>query len=270
MTKHQRHFTFSFKPMEWTEALHFAALNNRLIEDKSTFEFTGLNAWQARHQWQLEMPLGIFANDFREGLITLEQDLFERDRLFHLIRPKGFRPTDIIERDGVVYYRKPVLEQVRHYIEHPAMVNAVLAFWNAAEKNRRLIKPAPPRPPRLETWERKQRDGDAWRGPPWTADEDSVLQKWFGRRTVGPRAGHHTYLSKDEWDIVLDALGRRRSVASVRQRLVVLNNRLRQEFVDRKFISGGFIGRTHHEAWLSRVLGERPRPLHVRPSRQRA
>jgi hypothetical protein len=270
MTKHQVHFTFSFKPMEWVDSTHFAQLNARLLEDKSPFEFTGLNAWQARHQWQLEVPLGLFANDFRPGLITPTQDLEARDTLFDQMRPKRFRQVDISTRDGVTYYRKPVLEQVRAYHEHPAMAHALLAFWSAAEKDRRLIKPAPPKKPLLMPWERKQRDGDAWRGPPWTAEEDAVLRKWFGRRTIGPHAGHHTYLTKPEWDVVLDALGRRRSQASVRQRLVILNNRLRQEFVDRKYIAGGFIGARHHEEWLDRVLGERPRPLHVRPPRRQA
>jgi hypothetical protein len=270
MPKYHLHFTFDFKPTDWADATTYEQITQRLVADGSPPVFKGLHAWQARHQWRLEMPLGLFTNDYTPGRVTAADERTARDALIAAIRVKRFRPTDIIEHEGVTYYRKPVLQRLRDYHEHPFMIDALLAFWNAAEANRALIKPPPPKAPLLEPWERKQRDGNAWRGPLWTPDEDAVLRQWFGRRTVGPEAGRHTELSSAEWDVVLDALGRRRSQASVRQRLVVLNDRLRQEFVDRKYISGGFISKRHHEEWLDRVLGERPRPLNVRPSPRRA
>jgi len=271
MSKHKTHFHYSFKPLDWVEAHSCERLGARLRDDGSTFEFNGLNAWQARHQWQLEVPLGLFAHDFRPGLITPEQDVAARDALFAKMRPKRFHQArDVIVRDDVTYYRKPVLEQVRGHHDHPELIDALLAFWNAAERDRTIIKPPKPKKPHLEPWERKQRFGTECRGPSWTNEEDDVIRKWFGRRTIGPYAGSHVPLTSDEWNTVLDALGRRRTKAGVHQRLVILNNRLRQEFVDRKYIFGGFIGRAHHGEWLNRVLGERPRPLQVQPSRRRA
>jgi hypothetical protein len=264
------HFRVDIKPLEWVEANDFKALHERLAQDESPLEIKGLNVWYARHQWQLEMPLGLFANNFRPGAITWPDELAARDALFATMRPRRFRQSDIIEREGVTYYRKPVLEQVQAYHEQPAMIRALLAFWHAAEKDRALIKPPAPKKPHLEPWERKQRFGVECRGPSWTPGEDAVLRQWFGRRTVGPHTGRHTYLTEHEWNVVLDALGRRRSQASVRQRLVVLNDRLRQEFVDRRYISNGFLGAKHQEEWLNRVLGERPRPLPVRTMKRAA
>ena len=269
MTKHHLHFTYDFKPTEWTDAAGYAHIVTMLNACGSPHVFKGLHAWQARHQWRLEMPIGLFTGNYTPGAVNLTDELAARDALAAKIRPKRYRPTDMVMHEGVLYYRKPVIQRLGGYAESPVMFNALLAFWDAAEKNRGLIKPPPPKAPRLMPWERKQRDGAVWRGPAWTPEEDTVLRQWFGRRTVGPEAGRHAYLTPDQWNVVLDALGRRRSQASVRQRLVVLNDRLRQEFVDRKYISGGFISKKHNEDWLDRVLGERPRPLNVRPSPRR-
>jgi hypothetical protein len=257
------HFQFNFNPLAWLKEPHYSQLAARLAEDQSLLEFRGLHAWQARHQWQLSLPCGVFANDYRSEVTWLREHA-ARDALFDQIRPWWFRQRDIVERDGVVYYRRNVLERVRDYHENPAMIYALLAFWEAAERDRTLIVPPKPRRPYVTPEARLERFGVPCRGPGWTKDEDAVLYRWFGRRTAGPNAGHHVPLTDAEWNIVLDSLGRRRTRASVTQRLVVLNERLRREFVENGWLRNGVATIDNAELWMSRVLGERPRRLRTR------
>lgn len=263
MTTHDLHYTYGFSPLTWVTGTQRDQLADRLIADGSGIDFIGLDAWRARHQWQLALPKGVFSNDYRPDA-TWDREYSARDALFETIQPRWFRVRDIVERAGVVYYRRHVLERVRDYHEHPAMIYALLAFWEAAERDRNLIGRAARPRPFVAPEQRLERFGVPCRGPGWTKDEDAVLQRWFGRRTIGPNAGHHVPLSTAEWETVLDELGRRRTRSSVTQRLGVLNERLRREFVANGLLRNGIATVANAEAWLRRVLGERPRRLKTR------
>lgn len=257
MKTRQNHFRFAFEPLVWLTGYAYEQLQRRLHECDAPLVFN-LNAWQARHQWQFEVPLGLFAHDYQSG-VTWDRELSARAELFNLVRPRLFRGRDIYNRNGVLYYRRNVLERVRDFHANPEMIYALLAFWNAAERDRTLVKGKPPPKVFMTPTERMSRLGAYGSGPAWTEVEDNTLRRWFGRRTVGGNIGRHTPLTVSEWTRVLDELGRRRSKGSARQRIQFLNDKLRREFVNMGYIDDGHVLKAHVDEWKRRVLGERPR-----------
>jgi hypothetical protein len=143
------------------------------------------------------------------------------------------------------------------HVDHGAFLLALARFLESAEQKPELIVPHRTRTPYVP----RERRGPV-RGPSWTSDEDSVLRRWFGPRTVGDRPGHHQPLTDAEWGTVLASLPMRNK-NGVRDRLVELNRPLQAEFMRH-----GFVALDRLPEYMSRVLGERPRAP-VRPARKR-
>lgn len=271
--KHQTTFVFTFQPLVFLKEPDRSVLQNHLQMLNSP-AFFSLEALQRKHLWAFAVPLGVFSNDYSNA--TFESDLDARDKLFASTRARWFRSRDIIERDGVVYYQRNVLTRARNLVSNDAqraMFQALLGCMSAAEADPTIVKGPPERKPGLSPDQRRQIFGhNRARGASWTTEEDAVLYRWFGMRTVGIDAGRHTRLTPEMWDTVLSELGGTRSRQSIRQRLNALNHKLLVELLDRQ---QAFYGTRRSEGlrkgfvpeYMRRVLGEKPR---LPPTRERA
>jgi hypothetical protein len=228
--------------------------------------------------WSATLPIGIFIGDFRPNAVSFETHVHRRDELVEQAvredehrRAPVRRHQRVVERDGQLFYHLELLRFLRTRLDLPYFVDALYRFLLDAVKDPTLIIPKRPRAPFVPPEKRKEHFGlkntTSCRGPAWTPQEDAVLRRWFGRRLIGEKAGEHTMLSDSEWERVLrDELQGRRTKASVRGRLVVLNKVLLQEF-----LVGGYVPRDRVRDYMDRVLGEQPRlpPYKERKYRKR-
>lgn len=218
-----------------------------------------LRARRRREYWSIQLPTGTFLDEFRPGVADYAADVAARDALIQTIRSaynhRQFRSgRAIVEDDGTLYYHQELINLFAKHAEQPAFFRALNAFLKAAVAKPELIKgsTADARP-FVPPAERGKTLGQTRRGPGWSLEEDQVLRQWFGVRTVGDLAGQHAKLTPDEWDRVLAALGGRRTPASVRKRISILNAQLAREMS-----VNGVVPRDRLREYMARVLGERP------------
>jgi hypothetical protein len=229
-----------------------------------------LQAHRRRGAWSLTLPIGVFDNDYRPDACTQAAHVAARERVYAaacaatFAKQRPFRAAyDVLEHDGALYYHPEAMRVYANHVEHPAFLRAAYLFLEAAERNPALIV-KPPEKPFVPIEKRAEVFGKTVRGPDWTSEEDAVLRRWFGMRTVGDQAGHHVKLTPEEWARVLVDLPRRNK-NSVRNRLVELNRALQREFM-----RDGFVSRDRLREYMARVLGERPRvPIRPKKSRRR-
>lgn len=238
-----------------------------------------LSAWRRRGTWATTLPMGVFDNDYRPGVVTegahvaacaaiYEQDAALAKEFKQRARPHApHLGARVFE--GQLYYHVETLRFLRTQVPDPAFLNALYAFLLAATNDRTLIVPAAPRAPYVPHAQRKQVHGlkhvDMCRGPAWTPAEDAVLRRWFGMHTSGVHKGLHAAPSEAAWQQVLDVeLAGRRTRTSVQSRFVYLNEQLLREFeVD------GFVPITQVKAYMQRAVGIRPRRPPVRLTSKR-
>lgn len=258
------HFEFTFKPLEYLEDPHKTELETKLQDDGSPPYFR-LNALQRRNRWIFELPLGTFHHDFTPVAVTHKEEQAKRVRLVESIaKPRQFRLRDIVEQDSVVYYHRIALEVLQHLAASPLMFRAMLAFMDAAERDRTLVKGQPAPRPFVPLEQRQAVYGTVARGPAWTPAEDLVLHRWFGRRAYGEFVGQHVPLTEAQWTIVLAELQNRRTRNSVQQRVSTLNHKLLQTMLEEQRATYGtsnrnFLLKSLVPKYMERVLGERPR-----------
>lgn len=223
-----------------------------------------------RKHWAIELPVGTFVNEFRPGVAAYAEDVRARDEAFSAFKttfgPSHYdQRTLVIQHEGSTYLHQHAINALRRVIPHPAFLNAVAAFLRAAEAKPELVKgPRTSRRPFVPPAQRRAALGYPTRGPSWTSEEDTILRQWFGKRTTGDLAGQHAPLSKEQWDRVLELLGGRRTVMSVRRRIFDLNETLKRELcVD------GYVPRDRLRAYMDRALGEKPRRPRLSPQRRR-
>ncbi len=261
-------YEITFNPFTFAEPADVEYLAN-LFNKQSVVARFQLHAHRRRGAWGSTVPIGVFDNDFNTAAYTWEQHLASRDRITTLAAtdlPKGYRPIqpryDVLEYEGRLYYHPEALRVYARHVEHPAFLRALYRFLEAAEKQPSLIVPPRAATPFVPLADRVATYGHPARGPDWSPEEDAVLRRWFGQRTVGEHAGKHVKLTDAEWERVLAELPRRNK-NSVRGRIVELNRRLQGEF-----FRDGFLGKHRVREYMSRVLGERPR-IPIRPTRRR-
>ena len=262
-----RHLCFvcAFSPFLYASPEDAAVLRPFWVENRLDETLT-LNALRRHKNWAIELPIGTFVNELRPGVASFEEDYAAREAAMEHAR-KVFnyqqlrRERAFIRFEGALYYHQNAIGLLRRHVEHPAFLNAVHAFLRAAQLDLTLIKGPPKhRRPFIPLTQRVEVFGHTARGPAWTPEEDQVLRQWFGKRTVGDLAGQHTALTSDEWQRVFDALGQRRSKASIRQRINGLNNILR-----RSMCVEGYVPRDRLREYMDLALGEKPRRPRAAP-----
>jgi len=176
--------------------------------------------------WAIEIPLGAFSS-LKPELISRENDLEGRQKVFEKIQdyntlsavkittkdplkiirgntvskdeekdlPRltkivalGFRPDrDILERQGVLFYRQIVLDSLREYGPYPFLFRALYMFLEEAKKAPEMITGRPlmsdgrlPLPRKcIPIDQRPIVNGHRVRGPSWTPEEDAKLINHF-------------------------------------------------------------------------------------------
>lgn len=258
---------FSFSPLGYAQGDDVIYLSTLLHTQNVASSFQ-LRAHRRRGAWGSTVPVGAFDNDYRPDACTWAQHVVSRDRVTKLAaagaarrrRPIA-RRHDVLEHEGALYYHPEALRVYARFVEHPAFFIALARFLEAADKDPQLIAPKR-HVPFVPFDQREATFGKVVRGPAWTPTEDNVLRRWFGQRTIGPKAGHHVKLTEAEWDRVIAELPQRNR-NGVRNRLVELNKQLQHEF-----FRDGFVARDRLPQYMARVLGERPR-IPIRPTKRR-
>lgn len=247
-----------FTPIEYVQGDDLERLFTLFNEQKINGQFK-LRARRRREYWSIQLPTGTFLDEFRPGVADYAADVAARDALIQIIRAsygvRQFRnDRAIVEVEGTLLYHQELISLFAKHAEQPAFFKAVAAFLKAAAAKPELIKGRASRGREFVPPEERGRTlGQVRRGPGWTPEEDQVLRQWFGVRTVGDLAGQHAKLTPDEWDRVLSALGGRRTPASVRKRISILNAQLAREMS-----VNGVVPRDRIREYMARVLGERP------------
>lgn len=256
-------YMYAFNPLTYAGEDDVIYLSNLLVNQGVLARFA-LTAHRRRGAWSSTLPVGTFDNNFRENACTWDQHAASRDRITTLAAadlPRRQRPIarnqDVLEVGGALFYHPEALRVYAAHVDHGAFLRALARFLEAADVKPALIVPPQPRRPYVERGER-----GPVRGPAWTPDEDGVIRRWFGPRSVGPHAGRHTSLTDAEWEKVLSDLPRRNK-KGVHDRIVVLNRQLQHEF-----FRDGFVARDRLPQYMARVLGERPR-IPIRPTKRR-
>jgi hypothetical protein len=271
-------YPYNFSPLSYINA-HDAAGFVSLFESQGVPLVVPLHAWRRRNAWATTLPLGVFHNDFRPGVVTLEahmevcNTIYRQNTEAALEQNLPRHPHDpalaaqIVE--GQVFYHVEALRFLRTQVPDTTFLEALYAFLLAATHDRALIVPPTLRTPYVPPEARKRvhqlKHVDMCRGPSWTPAEDAVLRRWFGMHTSGPHQGLHAPLSEAGWKQVLEVeLAGRRSRASCQARFVRLNELLLREFeVD------GYVPITRIKAYMQRAIGVRPRVPPTRPTQKR-
>jgi hypothetical protein len=268
-------FVFLFQPLKYLNEPERSDLEKHLLAAESPLHFE-VSALRRKHLWAFAVPRGVFANNF--NFVTFEDEMAARDRLVASAKPRGFRVRDIIERDGVVYYQRAVLERFRDLataVSQRAFFIAVLACMDAAERDPAVVMGEPQRRPGLSPDQRRALFGhNVARGVAWSPEEDQVIRKWFGMRTIGDDAGKHVGLTPEMWATVLEELKGVRSKHAVQQRINALNRKLLNELLQRQQAHFGTrrsdgLRKSFVPEYMRRVLGERPRRPPMREHRGR-
>lgn len=266
MAKYQH--TFPFNPLLYTQGEdreHLVAV----FEDQKVKVPMDLRALRRGKCWAVQLPTGVFLNEYRVGVADFSDDLQARDSLLARIRESyGYQQyrtaRSLITKDGVLYYHQNLINLIAKHADVPSFFRALDVFLRHAQQNPELIKgkrePRPFMPPE----ERMRVLGHRARGPAWSPAEDQILRQWFGKRTVGADAGMHVKLTDEEWTRVLELLGGRRTQDSVRGRISVLNKQLARELA-----VNGYVPRDRMREYMSRVLGERPWRPRIEPRSRR-
>lgn len=256
-------YMYVFNPLTYANEDDTIYLSNLLVNQGVLARFA-LQAHRRRGAWGTTLPIGTFDNDFRENACTWDQHTASRTRITTLAAadlPRRQRPVarnhDVLEVDGALFYHPEALRVYARHVDHGAFLRALSRFLEAADDKPSLIAPVKPRKPYVARVER-----GPVRGPAWTPDEDGVIRRWFGPRTVGDHAGKHVKLTDIEWISVLEQLPRRNK-KGVHDRIVVLNRQLQHAF-----FRDGFVARDRLPQYMARVLGERPR-IPIRPTKRR-
>ena len=245
----QQIFEFFFHPLGIVDGIEYDLLAEYLVKQVQIPAFK-LHAWRRRNTWAIELPAGAFSGDL-SGAVSLKEDLEERERILRMIKSKTGaihmdRSRDMIEKNGVWYYRRKALEQFRIFISPNLFFASIYKLLLLAEKDPTLIigeKKTTARP----ITERPIINGRRAPGPRWTAKNDYVLKKWFGK---WPDGKHHP-LTDTQWATVLEELGGFRSKHSVKHRLSVLNATLKKSL-----LRDGYIHRDDVKKYQDGFLGE--------------
>lgn len=273
-----RVFEYTFSPLTRVGGNDFDVLSDCFSSQSLSPSFT-LNALRRKFSWATTLPLGVFVGDYRPNAVTATEHLAEHDRLMldlPLPEPNAtevplgdiryHRPRrldqHVVERDGKRFYAPQALRLLAPKVPHPAFLDALCAFLEDASRDPSMIIPKAPKP-YIPPEQRKAYFGlkaDMCRGPGWTEEEDAVLRRWFSCRTVGVNAGKHVKLTEQEWEAVMVELKGRRSVASIRNRMVDLNKSLFNAYA-----KDGYIPYDKIRLYMQNVLGERPRAPKIRP-----
>jgi hypothetical protein len=238
-----------------------------------------LHVFRRKNHWALEVPLGVFRNRYRDGEGTLIDHAIERDKLLEAYRKElsdayevrrarvpWLARADLLVIDDRPCYTLVTLQVFAEKSNARSFFTAAATFIRAANADfslirpvRKNVRPFVPHAARVDTY------GKMVRGPSWSNEEDLVIRRWFGQRTVGDGSiGKHKKLTEEEWGFVLEALQGRRTQQSVRDRITLLNKALIKEMsVD------GYVSRTRLAEYMSRVLGERPHKPRMYSSRPR-
>jgi hypothetical protein len=250
-----------FNPMTFAQPVDIEYLAN-LFAKQGVVSVFELDVRRRRNVWGVSLPYGVFDSDFTSAP-TREQHIESRNRVTQLAtndQPNKRRPIapshDVLEHGGKLYYHPEALRIYARYVDHPGFLLALARFIEAAEKNPALVVKKKPRTVFVPISERKTR------GPRWEPEEDAVLRRWFGPRTVGDKPGKHQALTEREWQIVLGELPNRNK-KGCHDRMVELNRSLKQEL-----FRNGFVSHDQLPQYMARVLGERPR-IPIRPRKRR-
>lgn len=275
----QNSYETQFNPLSYLPDGVSSALRGVLIAQNVDIPMK-LKAFHRRTHWALAVPVGVFHNDYRLDDPTpddIDRHRGERELLlldahknlrarYGAVRRPWLPRSDVLELDGHFCYTLATLQIFAEYSKARSFFTAAAAFIKAANNDFTLIRPDTHNTtPFTPIEERITKFGSMVRGPEWTEDEDTVLRRWFGQRTIGDCAGKHVKLTPEEWEIVLAALRGRRTEMSVRHRISVLNKRLHDEMsVD------GYVARTRLREYMARVLGERPRQPRMYSKKRRS
>jgi hypothetical protein len=227
-----------------------------------------LHVFRRKNHWALEVPYRVFSNHYQVGDGDLIDHEEGRKKVLDAYRaalgaanmtarPRmPYRPSsDFLVIDSRPCYTLAALQVFAEQSNARTFFTAAVAFIKAANADFSLIRklrhnhtPFTPHEKRVEKF------GRMVRGPAWSFEEDAILRRWFGRRTVGVGEAKHQTLTEQEWVYVLEALSGQRTKQSVRDRICALNKLLNDEMsVD------GYVARSRLDEYMNRVLGERPR-----------
>ncbi len=249
-----------FNPLAYLSQFDQEQLLPRLLAGMGGTSFTGLTALRRRERWAMELPLGTFSGNLQPGATAVDDEVGKRCDYIEGIRSRiggyHFRPTrHIFQYDGRWYYHIEALKVLRYAPDNELFL-AAIAFLEAAQADPKLIQ-GPRYQRRLTPIEdRPVVDGHRARGAGWTLAEDKILAQWFGRRADG---GHHP-LTDEHWHTVLDLLNGYRTKKTIKDRLSVLNRKLKISL-----LVDGYIPREHMTAFRRGFLGEQFRVPNFRP-----
>lgn len=267
MKTHQTSYRIQFNPFTYLPFAAHDALRKDFFAQNVSIPMT-LHVFRRKNHWALEVPYNVFTGNYRldQGDLVDHEEARKKvlDRYVtelqaangtrHIRRPWR-AASDFLLIDNRPCYTLPALQVFAVYSAATAFFTAAVTFIKAANEDFSLIRPSrrnltPYTPPEA----RVAKFGKMVRGPEWTLEEDAVLRRWFGQRTIGVGQAKHQALTDEEWGYVLEALNGRRTQQSVRDRITALNKKLQDEMsVD------GYVSRTRLAEYMSRVLGERPR-----------
>lgn len=280
MKTHQTSYKIQFNPLAYLPYGEHDALRQQLFAQNVPIPMT-LHVFRRKNHWALEVPYGIFTGNYRLDQGDLVDHEEGRNKLVesYLSELQAANDTRRVRRpwressDFLLIDNRPcyTLTALRLFAERSvasSFFTAAATFIKAANADFSLVRPRRRNfteytPPAA----RAAKFGKMVRGPEWTPEEDSVLRRWFGQRTIGTGQAKHQALTDEEWGYVLEALNGRRSQQSVRDRITALNKKLQNEMM-----IDGYLSRARLAEYMGRVLGERPRKprMHAtKPTRPR-
>lgn len=230
------------------------------LDDHGGVHSFNLIAMRRRDAWAIELPLGVFTEQYGDNKPSLPDDLAARDKLLQLMRDKGGSiPFDqtrhIVHLDGHVFYRIEPIAAFRAWAPHNPIYQAAHKLLRLAlEDPKVLLKPKPRRGTKVK--DRPLVDGRRARGPSWSPREELVLKSWFGK---WPDGKHHK-LTEPQWETVLTSLDGFRSKQSVLTRLSFMNAQLK-----RTLMVDGYIPADRVKEYLAGFLGQRVQVPRFRP-----
>jgi hypothetical protein len=279
-TRQIRH-EIAFNPLTYLANDASDALQRVLIAQNVSIPMK-LQVLLRKNHWALEAPRGVFRNHYRDDASDLVEHLIARDKLLETYRKElcaanevsrarvpWTKNVDMFVVDDRPFYTLVALQVFAEKSNARSFFTAAATFIHAANNDFSLIRPERKNiTPFTPHAARVEKFGRMVRGPAWTPEEDFVVRRWFGQRTVGDNGvGKHQKLSEEEWGYVLEALQGRRTRQSVHDRITTLNKQLLAEMA-----IDGYVSRTRLAEYMSRVLGERPhrpRMYSTKPRRRR-
>lgn len=263
-------------------------LSDYLLKSYGSTTFQLWAVPRERH-WAISLPHGAFAGRFNPvgrlaapesplGDLTPEDETKAFQAVYEAAQKAKPRIRDplanrgwMIEREGIRLFRKEGIDYLAFHAPHSPLFHALSAFLTFVERretvrdpkggfkhtypNRKFIRPYGDGHKDIPPAAERPVDaaGRTSRGPNWSAHEDALVRRFFGRDSEGKRIK----MTEEFWALLLGeptkgGLQGMRTRDAVRARVVVLNAQLKK-----KLMIDGLISRENVIRYQRECLGER-------------